>query len=154
MSTENLERRITTLEDIEEIKQLKARYCAACDNGYDADRIVTLFTADGIWDGGEFGKVQGHAAIRTLFEGLDKLISFCQHNVMNPIIKVDGDRAKADWYLWAPYISRRHNDLGWIVGRYEDDYVKIDGEWKFHQLRAIIRLNVPGEKDGYNGKSR
>jgi SnoaL-like domain len=150
MSIDGLEKRIAALEDIEAIKQIKTRYCAVCDNGYNPDKITTLFAEDGIWEGGEFGKAQGHAAIRTLFEGLDKLISFCQHNVMNSIIKVDGTHAKADWYLWCPYTSRKHNDTRWIAGRYEDDYVNVDGEWKFKHLRAIIRLHAPSEKSRNN----
>lgn len=40
---------------IESIKQLEARYCAACaacDDGYDPDRLAALFTEDAVWDGG------------------------------------------------------------------------------------------------------
>jgi hypothetical protein len=27
--------------------------------------------------------------------------------------------------------------------RYEDDYVKVNGEWKFKHLRAVIRMDAP-----------
>ena len=49
MSAEDLaaiEARLRRLEDIEAIKRLKARYCAACDDGYDPDRLAALFTED------------------------------------------------------------------------------------------------------------
>ena len=69
---------------------------------------------------------------------------------MNAIIKVDGDRAKADWNLWCPYTSRKHNDTRWIAGKHEDDYVKVDGEWNFQHPRAIIRLHAPHEKGETN----
>ena len=46
-----LEDRIKRLEDIEEIKQLKALYCEICDDDHNPDRIVTIFTVDGIWEG-------------------------------------------------------------------------------------------------------
>ena len=138
MSTDDLAKRIALIEDIEAIKRLKARYCAACDNGHDADKIAGLFTEDGIWEGGDFGKAVGHAAIRKLFERLHELISYCQHNAINPIIEVDGDRAKASWYLLCPYTSRKSNETHWIAANYEDDHVKIDGEWKYQHLRAII----------------
>ena len=98
MSTGDLEKRITRLEDIEANKQLKARYCAICDDDHNPNEITKIFAEDGIWEGGDFGKAQGHAAIRKLFEGFQKLISFSQHNIMNPIIEVDGDRAKGVWY--------------------------------------------------------
>jgi SnoaL-like domain len=142
MTTDDLTKRITRLEDIEAIKQLKARYCAVCDTGHDPERIVTLFTEDGIWDGGkDFGVAQGHAAIAKLFAGLHELISFCQHNAMNPIIDVNGDRAKAFWYLLCPYTSRKGNHMRWIAANYDDDHVKVDGEWKYSHLRAIIRFH-------------
>ena len=46
-----MNRSITRLEDIEAIKQLKALYCLYCDDDYDAIKIGSLFTEDGIWDG-------------------------------------------------------------------------------------------------------
>ena len=53
--TPSLESRIQRLEDIEAIKQLKARYCGLCDDGYPADDLAELFTEDAIWDGGALG---------------------------------------------------------------------------------------------------
>ena len=53
MSLESLEKRIQVLEDIEEIKKLKHRYCALCDADYDADALAELFTEDAVWDGQE-----------------------------------------------------------------------------------------------------
>jgi len=66
MNVEDLARRLQVLEDIEAIKKLKVRYCAYCDNNYDADGIAALFTEDAVWDGGSLGKCEGREAIRTL----------------------------------------------------------------------------------------
>ena len=55
MNSQELEKRLQTLEDIEAIKRLKARYCAMCDAGYDSDGLAGLFTEDAVWDGGSFG---------------------------------------------------------------------------------------------------
>ena len=55
MSLENLEKRIKVLEDIEEIQKLKRRYCALCDDHYDAHPRAELFTADPVGDGTERG---------------------------------------------------------------------------------------------------
>ncbi|MGH7917200.1 MAG: nuclear transport factor 2 family protein, partial [Candidatus Binataceae bacterium] len=54
-----LEERVRVLEDIESIKRLKARYCAACDDNYNAEAIAALFTEDAIWDGAGLGKAEG-----------------------------------------------------------------------------------------------
>ena len=62
----SLEERIQRLEDIEAIKQLKAEYCAYCDDGYNPDGIANLYTEDAVWDGGPFGRYEGRDAIRKL----------------------------------------------------------------------------------------
>jgi hypothetical protein len=143
MDLATLEERITRIEDREAIKELKARYCAVCDDDHNPDTITTLFVEDGIWEGGEFGKAQGHATIRQLFQTFQKLISFSQHMVMNPIISIEGNQAKATWYFLGPFTFRKHNEAKWIAVRYEDDYVKVNGEWKFKHLRAFIRMDAP-----------
>lgn len=145
MTTEELAKRITIVEDIEAIKKLKARYCAICDDNHNPDKITTLFAQDGIWEGEGLGINQGHAAIRALFQKFQERISFSQHNVMNPIIEVNGDRAKGIWYFLGPFTFRKGNRAVWLAARYEDDYVKIDGEWKFKHLRAIGRMSAPYE---------
>jgi hypothetical protein len=67
MSLEDLERRIRVLEDIETIKKLKARYCALCDEHFDADGLAVLFTEDAVWDRGALGCYRGRKAIQTFF---------------------------------------------------------------------------------------
>jgi len=145
MAASELEKRITELEDVEAIKKLKALYCDICDDAHNPDRIWKIFAEDGIWEGGDFGQAKGHAAIRKLFEGFKQLISFSQHNVFNPQIVVNGDRAHGSWYLVGPFTFREKNDARWIACRYEDDYVKVNGEWKYQHLRAIIRMVAPYE---------
>ncbi|MBF6560470.1 MAG: nuclear transport factor 2 family protein [Candidatus Binataceae bacterium] len=146
MDNAELEARITRIEDIEAIKRLKARYCAICDDKHNPDLITTLFAEDGIWEGADLGSHQGHAAIRALFQSFQERISFSQHNVMNPIIEVAGDRAKGSWYLLGPFTFRKGNRALWLAARYDDDYVKVNGEWKFQHLRAIGRMAAPYAK--------
>ena len=104
-----LEARITGIEDLEAIKQLKARYCEICDDNHNPDDIVTIFTEDGIWEGKGIGTAQGHAEIRELFVGFQKAMSYSQHMVMNPIIEIDGDTATGRWYIFLPSTFRKGN---------------------------------------------
>jgi SnoaL-like domain len=145
MTSEDLERRITVLEDIEAIKKLKARYCSVCDDDHNPDEITKLFASDGIWEGDGIGAHKGHAAIRALFERFRDRISFSQHNVMNPNITVSGDRAEGTWYFLGPFTFRKDNRQMWLAARYEEDYVKVNGDWKFAHLRAIGRMSAPYE---------
>jgi len=36
--------------------------------------------------------------------------------------------------------------VSWLAARYEDDYVKINGTWKFKHLRAFGRMAAPYEE--------
>ncbi len=150
MDTAELEKRLTRMEDIEAIKQLKATYCDICDDDHNPDRITTIFAEDGIWECAGFGKSQGHAAIRELFKKFQTLISFSQHQVMNPIIKIDGDRATGIWYFFGPFTFYKDNQAKWLAARYEDDYVKRNGEWKIQHLRARGRMATDYEKSWAN----
>ena len=146
MNLEEMERRLTRLEDIEAIKQLKARYCEICDDDHNPDRIISVFAEDGVWEGAEFGIGRGHAEIRKLFQGFQKLIEFSQHNVMNPIIEVRGDRATGEWYFMGPFKFRARQDSRWIALQYKDDYVKVNGQWKYQHLRVKLRMLAPHEQ--------
>lgn len=133
--TKNLEKRLAFLEDIEEIKALKARYCFYCDQGYDADKIADLFTEDGVWDGRpKWSVYKGRAAIRKFFKEVPQHISFAVHNVMNPIIEVNGNKAKGIWNLFQPCTYAEGNRAVWGTAQYNEEYVKISGEWKFKRL--------------------
>jgi hypothetical protein len=33
---------------------------------------------------------------------------------------------------------------GYVMGRYEDDYVRVDGEWKFSRIKAVISEDTAG----------
>lgn len=139
-----LEQRISRIESLEAIKQLKARYCEVCDDDHNPDEIVTLFTANGIWEGHGIGTAKGHEQIRELFQRFQSAMSFTQHMVMNPIIDVDGDSAAARWYFFGPFTMKKNgrkgaaNDPGkavWQAARYHETYSKVDGEWKIQHLK-------------------
>ena len=92
------------------------------------------------------GTAKGHAAIRDLFRKFQKLIAFSQHNVMNPIIEVDGNRATAEWYFLGPFTFREKSEARWLALQYKDDYVKVNGKWKYQHLRVNLRLSAPHDK--------
>ncbi|MCS6925596.1 MAG: nuclear transport factor 2 family protein [Candidatus Binatia bacterium] len=145
MDAEELARRVQTLEDIEAIKKLKARYCAYCDDGYDADGIASLFTPDGVWDGGPFGKYEGQEAIRTFFRGASQIFPFALHYVTNPLIEVEGQHATGRWYLLQPatLAEGEQRKAVWLAARYEEEYVKVHGEWKFKRLTVSPAFLTP-----------
>ena len=76
-----LEKRVRAVEDVEAIRNLKARYAAYCDDNYNADKIAELFVEDAVWESGTLGKFKGREAIRGFFRGASEIYSFAIHMV-------------------------------------------------------------------------
>ena len=139
MNLEALDRRIKRLEDIEAIRQLKARYCEICDDNHNPDLITTIFTEDGIWEASGIARAEGHDEIRTLFKQFQVSINYSQHMVQNPIIEVAGDAASGRWYFFGPFTfsgahSKKPDQARWQAARYQEQYRRVDGEWKIKHL--------------------
>lgn len=138
MTSSTLEATIARLAAIEDIKQLKARYCGFCDDQYNPDGIAGLFVEDGVWDGGQaFGRHVGRAAIRAFFAGVSGEVLFAAHLVMNPIIEVEGERARGKWRLLMPCTVRDAEgrpEARWLLSAYDESYVRVDGQWRYRQL--------------------
>jgi SnoaL-like domain len=146
----DVEQRLQTVEDVEAIKKLKYQYCAYCDDNYNADGIASLFTEDAIWDGGTFGRYEGREAIRGFFRSAPRLLSFAAHQVMNPIIDVQGDKATGNWKLFQPctQVTAGGPRAVWLAAIYNDDYVKVGGKWMFRHLKVNSLFFTPYE-DGW-----
>ncbi len=145
MDLVELTRRIQWLEDLEAIKTLKHQYCAYCDDSYDSDGIAGLFVEDAVWDGGDFGRCIGREAIRKFFQKAPKMLSLAAHQVMNPIIKVEGDRATGDWKLLQPCTLEGKNGprAMWLAANYHDEYVRTPAGWKFQTLKVDALFFTP-----------
>jgi hypothetical protein len=63
MTTATVEARLRVLEDIEEIRKLKARYC---DDSHNPDTLGPLFAEDAVWEASRVGRAEGREAIKTL----------------------------------------------------------------------------------------
>ena len=143
MTTEDLDRRLRMLEDIEAIKRLKRRYCAYCDDNYDADALAELFTEDAVWDGGVRGYNEGREEIRSFFKNAPQRLPFAIHMVMNPIIEVDGDTGTGTWYLFQPCTFAEGDQAVWGAARYDEEYVRTGGQWKFRSLKLTSHFWTP-----------
>ncbi len=145
MNLEEMTKRLETLEDIEAIKKLKARYCLYVDKR-DEEGFVSLFTEDTVWDGGRFGHYEGQAAVRNFFRAIPEVLSFAVHYVMNPVIEVQGEKATGEWYLLEPCTMVEGDQAVWGTARYEEKYVKEGGEWRFKEIKLIPVFWSPYEQ--------
>jgi ketosteroid isomerase-like protein len=142
---ERIERRLRALEDAESIRNLKARYAALCDDQYDADGIASLFTDDAVWESPALGHFKGRDAIRNFFKGASGIFSFAIHYSLNGHIEIDGDTARARWYLFMPCTLAAGEQAMWRAGIDNETYARVNGTWMFRHKRSEPLMNVPFE---------
>ena len=132
----------TTLEEKDAIREVMARYCFALDGGK-FDDMAALFTEDGTWQT-FFGKATGRKAIAEFAAGLRAHRTEnprAIHHVTNIVIALDGDTAKVRSNWTTVQNSPEGPKIG-SGGAYDDDMVKIGGEWLF-RYRTIDRYVRP-----------
>ena len=119
------------LEQIEAIKQLKARYFRALDSK-DWSLMRTCLHADciALYDGGKYS-----------FEGRDAIVDFFQQFMSSPelifmhhghtpeITAINDQQAKGIWYLNDKVINLGNNTTLEGAGFYHDEYRYTDGQW-------------------------
>jgi hypothetical protein len=161
---EELQARLTRLDDIKKIEDLQKIYGYYQDYG-DYDKVVDLFTDDDpSVEESDRGVYKGKAGVRRYF--VDLLgggpgakqrpgwlnIMFQMQGVVT--IEPDGRTAYGRWYGMGmeakPTVSIREGELRqtWIHGVYENTYVKEDGVWKIKKLHFNLVFRTPFE-DGW-----
>jgi len=136
----NIEQRVQVLEDIEEIRKLKAAYCAACDDDHNGDAVAALFVPDGTWGAAGRPKELGRTEIAAFMFGVRSRgeMKCSAHQVFNPVINVDGDRATGDWRFLMMYTATDEQTFTRIIGTYADTYVRTIAGWRFESLEVTI----------------
>ena len=129
-------------EDRALIEDLQARYLFAFDFG-DPEGYANTFAPDGVLNFG-WGDIVGREAIaRFIEDGRENTLqaranvpegerpSIGRHIISNIVVKVDGDTARGVAY-WA-HMTSDSTGYGTVdfFGHYEDEMVKIDGDWYF-----------------------
>ena len=143
---DELEKKVQVLEDADAIRNLKATYAGHCDDNYNPDKIAELFVEDAVWESQTLGKFEGREAIREFFRGASKIYSFALHYGLNPHIEVTGDTARARWYLFMPCTMADGNKAMWRAGIDDEEYVRVNGEWKFKNKLATGIFSAPFEE--------
>ena len=143
-----LEARIRMVEDIEEIKNLQARYAYLIDTvqmekvaDQFADDFVAEYTTSTFTNKAEMAEFLKATAARN---------SMWAHQILMPLIEVDGDKATGTWYVFGPFtaIMPQGQVPGWFQGKYENEYVRVEGKWKISHLRYMGNFMTPYE-DGW-----
>jgi hypothetical protein len=150
-----------------ELEALRAEVAALRDK----DAIITLQTAYGYyvdkaqWDEAADLFARGatlEIAARGQFRGQDRIRAYLHalpslqegtvfnHMQLQPLITVDGDRAKGRW--------RAIMEVGFVgreslcgEGTYENDYIREDGVWKIDKLQFFVTYYVAWDKGWSDG---
>jgi uncharacterized protein (TIGR02246 family) len=134
--------RLSRLEDVRAIEQLKYKYAGYCDNSYDPEGIASLFTEDGRWVvDGEGGTMVGHEEIKAHFRALSEKISWAQHYMIAPRVELSEDGLSATGYFYLLCLCTiertddpAEKDAVILTLNYVDQFVKRDGTWYFQEL--------------------
>lgn len=131
LTLEALERRLRALEDINAIKDLKARYWRACDRQKPEDVGACFAPANALIDYEGFPKLESRDAFVALYAELG-----CRPGVMdmhhgqNPIITLTGeDTAEGLWDVYYFGIDLKARTTVQLAGEYRDSYARIGGQW-------------------------
>ena len=140
--------RLLKLEDIEAIRQLKFRYCQACDDDHNPERLGPLFAEDATWEAAVTGRAEGREAIQKLLGAVGESgrIRNSAHHAINPIITVDGDTATGEWRLIMLYTGINQDGslhFSRIIGWYDEKYVRVDGQWYIQSLYCEVEESAP-----------
>lgn len=144
-----LEQRIQILEDIEAIKQLKARYWFACDQR-DATGIKDCFVSkDLLIDFGFIGQFTDIDVFLELFLSMtDKASHIDLHHGLAPEVSIDSDAtASARWRMQFQLIETETQVAQFMGGYYEDSYRKEHGHWKIATTKYNLTFNLMMQKD-------
>ncbi len=143
----DIETRLKRLEDIEEIKQLIARYAKACDHNGDPAMMAPCFTEDAGWNCEGIGGWKGRdAVVQALRETSTIKLPWALHYMTQPTIVVaeDGKTAAGEYYLWE--LAKATKEGGgatedtWIGGWYESQFRKENDAWLFSHVELILKL--------------
>ncbi len=153
MTQQELEARIQKIEDIEEIKKLMWNYTYWLDYG-ELDNVLDCFDDNAVIDvqmrgGSEEGD---EAPLEGVYEGKEMIKGFYSlvlppkenfavaHLLLNPVVTVEGEKAKGIFYLLEPSGIIR---AMWGQGRYDMEFVRVSGSWKISAFNFLWNFNTP-----------
>jgi ketosteroid isomerase-like protein len=144
-----LEAKVQEMTDREAIRDLRYRYHEYVNEGK-FQEITSLFTEDGELEFAHLGHAKGRAEIQKFFGGIAgnasgepqrPRITWVKQFIHNHVIQLHGDHAHGFSYLEAKPIYGGEAFL--VAARYDDDYVREKGEWKFKKMGLVPYFMVP-----------
>ena len=132
--------RLQRLEDLQAIHQLFVDYGDRLDAG-DLDGYADLFTDDGELLLGPLGRAQGRDAIKEMMApSLAGLVGRSFHQISNPRVTLDGDRATAVVMWTVIQVDDAGRPVMPMMGHHEDDLVRDGGRWRIRRRKGFVDI--------------
>jgi hypothetical protein len=131
------------------ITKLVNLYCHGCDR-LDGERMASVYAEDS-WDDHGNLKMDGHSFAQAIIKQRIERKDVMSHHLGQTLVTIDGDRAGAETYFIAT-VRRMHKGemlLLHLGGRYVDELVRIDGQWKVEKRLTVRDWSIahPIESD-------
>lgn len=134
---ERLLSRVQRLEDVESIRRLRDQYHEWVNEDA-GDRLWELFAPEAsvVYNGRP--EVRGQANIRRFFATFP--VQAARQFVHSHVVQVDGDRGTGSSYLDGRPV--RDGKSYHVVGRFDDEYIRIGGRWMFQRVVLTVHYMV------------
>lgn len=132
-----LKKKVQELEDIEEIKKIHREYLFNISN-LEFDKALDAFADSIVTEIANYGAVKGKEAVTKFFmERIyqNVLQSKDAHFTGQAVITVKGKKAEGHWMFYRFIPVNSPNKDRWVQGRYDCEYIKQKGVWKFSYMR-------------------
>ena len=127
------------------IEQLCIRYIDRIDAN-DPVGAAACFAPDGV--GIYWGVFVGPEAIAERLAGILDAFTATSHHISNIAPVIDGERATCQAYVYAFHRRAVTNEPFHYWGRWVDELVKVDGQWRFARREVVgIGSYSPGDAE-------
>jgi ketosteroid isomerase-like protein len=142
---DDMQNKLTVLEDIEAIKKLQVEYVNLLQRGK-YDTIGDYFSEDALLEA-VAPKVKGRREIIKYFQETQiKIHKGMEGDILtSPSITVDGNTAKGTWNIFFFYYHPKTYQTLWFTHMWYDmDFIKENRKWKISRLGTIHNIEPPG----------
>lgn len=131
------------LEDRIAIRELHDTYADAGFRG-EMEQWLNCFAEDCVWIT-PFGEMRGKEQLKGMWDQIWSTMGALGFFTVMGAIEIDGEKATDRAYIREIFLAK-DGAMQKLVGRYDDDLVKVDGAWKFARRDYSVLVREDGDE--------